>query len=109
MLVWDIPLLDVRTQLSQFEWDSDEDLIVLTAAHIAKVLGRFVSGNVAADEVETWANMIECREDIGFEAQQEETLKDAIICLANPVSQGPLTLGSAQRLTKQLVTPVKGN
>jgi hypothetical protein len=41
-------------------------------------LPRFLKGELSADAVEEWANLIECREDIDFEPELSIYLKGEI-------------------------------
>jgi hypothetical protein len=90
-------LLDCRTpaeellrRLATYPWDS-EVLVHARPEHLLSVLRRFQAGSIGAAEVEEWANAIEMRDDIGFEAESEEVVRDVIHVLANPELAGPLT------------------
>jgi hypothetical protein len=87
------PVADVLSDLSAFGWDSDEELVILEAAHISTVLNRFLSGEISVTDVEDWANAIECREDIGL--LEGAPVADALDELANPLLTRPLTRQSA--------------
>ena len=84
LLTFDRPLGELRQELSKLKWDSENSLIRLSADHVRLVLMRFLKGELSADAVEEWANLIECREDIGFESEFEDVLKDVTFELANP-------------------------
>jgi hypothetical protein len=81
------------SDLSALGWDSDEELVILDAAHISTVLNRLLAGEISVADVEDWANAIECREDIGL--LQGSPVADALDELANPVLTRPLTRASA--------------
>ena len=76
----DVPIADLKIALATLSWD----------AGIAAVLERFVNGDIQAAIAEEWANLVECREDIGFEVGYEEVVADAIYILANPKLAGQL-------------------
>ena len=78
------PLADVKRVLAQYPWDSDEDLVVLTRAHVIAMLRRQVSGQLRSDDLREWAEMVESREDVGFEHGCENVVHQAIFELANP-------------------------
>ena len=81
------PLDAVRASLSLFEWDWEGPPIArLDAREVATVLQRYTAGEVTGDEVETWANLLEGRDDVEFETEAAEAIFD----LANPELQGPL-------------------
>jgi len=83
------PLDEIAAALGELEWDA-EPVVTLTRKHIADVLCRYRAGLLRGDEVERWANLIECREDIDFERGHEPVIADAIFDLSNPDLQGPL-------------------
>ena len=66
-----------------------EVLIYAGPGHLLSVLRRFETGEIGAAEVEEWANAIEIRDDIGFEAESDDVVRDVIHVLANPELAGP--------------------
>lgn len=96
------PLEKVLRELSQVEWDSDEELVTVRPEHVSAVLERFKAGALDAESVERWANSVEGREDIGLEQSHRALLQAVIFELANPSLQGPLTLAVADRWIERL-------
>jgi hypothetical protein len=78
-------------RLATFGWDSDVELAVLTRHHVSRILIRFSAGNLSANEVETWAEAIEGRDDIGLERGHEGSLKQIIFEMAGPSISGELS------------------
>jgi hypothetical protein len=74
----------------------------LSIAHVRNVLLGFLTSRFSAEEVEGWANTIESREDIGFEAPNQKVLKETIFELANPALTQRLTRERAIDLLKVL-------
>ncbi len=96
------PDLDVTVErLREFPWDSDE-LVQLGRGHLISVLTRYVAGRVEGAQVESWAEAIECREDIAFEPGKDEVLRATVHELANPELCGPLSVSSASQLLLRL-------
>jgi hypothetical protein len=92
LLAFDRPLPDLieaLDALDALEW-SDEPAEVLRRKHIAAVVRRFASAALTAQDVERWANLVESREDLGFEPRHEEAIADALFDLGNPDLQGEL-------------------
>jgi hypothetical protein len=85
------PTPEIVSDLASYGWDSEDRLVTLTRAHVVAVLRRFLSGDLAQDQVEEWANAVESREDIAIETAAERLLRDAIFELANPVLTRELT------------------
>jgi hypothetical protein len=94
----------VLAELSAFPWDppSDEPLVVVTAEHFRSVLGRYLSGDISAQDVEDWASCLECREDVGFEPERAELLMDFEFRLASPEINGEISHAAAAEMLKQL-------
>lgn len=83
----EIPLDALGDVLSTFNWDwSEAPLARLDGAAVVAVLRRWARNEISDNDVETWANLIEGREDIAF----EPVAAAAIFDLANPDLQGPL-------------------
>ncbi|QDP22687.1 hypothetical protein [Bradyrhizobium cosmicum] len=86
----DAPIEQLKTKLGTLTWDGDP-VVTLLRSHIAAVLDRYSRGEIDASTVEEWANLVECREDIDFEAGFEELIQAAIFDLANPILNGELS------------------
>jgi len=89
-------------RLSSFGWDSDRDLVTLTKADVCAVLDRHVRGELSADDLVRWAEQVEVREDIGFEAGYEDALFNVIFELANPTIHPEPTSAAARRWLEAL-------
>ncbi len=74
----------LKEELSHFPWDAPEELIVLERGHLEKAINKYLIGQLEENDLVDWANLIELREDIGYEAEYEDLLKDLIFRLANP-------------------------
>ncbi len=88
--------------LRAFPWDADAVLITLTRGHMRAALQKYRNHTLDAAQLEDWANAIECREDIDFEAGYEDTLQQAIFQLANPLLTIPITPQNARLLVAKL-------
>lgn len=86
----DRSLSDLRAALAELPWDSDA-VITMKRDDVAAILRRFESGEIDEHSLEAWADLIEVREDIGFELEHEEAIATAIHKLANPYLHGPVT------------------
>jgi len=78
------PLAAAVTQVRMLPWDSDKALVVLTKRDVSRLLDMYLSGQLVASEVELWADALESRDDIAYEQDAEEVLRDMIFQLANP-------------------------
>jgi len=90
-----------RRRLANFSWDSVEK-VTLTADHIRAVLERLINGQLSEREVEDWADLIECREDIAYEEKMAAAIKQVVFELANPVLSGALNPEKARGLLSKL-------
>jgi hypothetical protein len=93
----------IQQQLDQFGWDSVHDLVILRKEHLLKVLSYYVNEKLNSLEVEKWANAIESREDIGFEEDSIDLIKEIIYELANPQLTEDLTKDRANILKNKLL------
>ena len=81
-------------EISTFEWDVDEPIVTLTRDNLYKVLHKLKNNEFETNLIEDWANALESRDDLTFE---NETVKEVIIELANPILNEPL---DPRRLTE---------
>ena len=77
----------LKNMLSQIGFDSETELVSMSKDDIAEILQRSLDKKISFLELEEWANLIECREDIGFE---DEKTQEMIFKLANPYLYGKL-------------------
>ena len=93
---------ELSKMLSQLEWDYDEQPLIVNASDVRSVIARFLVGEYTAKELEGWANLIECREDLEFEETCFEAIESAIDSLANPALQGEITSESCRSILTSL-------
>lgn len=96
------PVASLVQDLAALPWDAAAELVTLRPVHVTEVLRRFMSGRLAAQEVEAWASAIECREDIALDPAGHAILAAALFDLANPTLQGALTTDIADHWLAQL-------
>jgi len=77
----------LKNMLSEIGFDSETELVSMSRDDIVKILQRSLDKKISFLELEVWANLIECREDIGF---KDEKTQEMIFKLANPYLYGRL-------------------
>lgn len=98
---WSKPINETLDALSQFGFDS-EPLVALKGEHVIKLLSDYVAGKIDESLVERWADAVEVRDDLYYEAEGGDDLKAIIYDLANPLLSGPLTTEEASRMMSTL-------
>lgn len=93
----------LNSKLAKFGWDSNEDLVLLKKEQVLKILNKFLKGKISQVDIENWAEAIECREDIGFEVENEKIIGQIIFDLANSGVTGILSEAKAKMLIKKLI------
>ena len=83
------PIEDLKKYLEGISWDCDTELVLLKSKHLKQMFSLFITEKIKENILEDWANLIEGREDIGFE---NDNIKNIIFELANPVLYGDITL-----------------
>ena len=77
----------LRNMLSQIGFDSETELVYMSRDYMVEILQRSLDKKISFLELEEWANLIECREDIGFE---DKKTQEMVFKLANPYLYGKL-------------------
>ena len=77
----------LKNMLSQIGFDSETELVSMSRDDIVEILQRSLDKKISFLELEGWANLIECREYIGFE---DEKTQEMVFKLANPYLYGKL-------------------
>jgi len=93
------PLKSIMKRLRDFGWDSENELLEVTNAHIVNALQEYLNRKVSGYEIEEWANSIEGREDL----KMKEEIKEVIYILANPC----LTETLSQQVVIKLIGRLK--
>ncbi len=96
------PLDLLSDKLKKLSWDYTGLPVILKTEHLTKILRNCISGKLTVKEVEDWANLIECREDIDYEEINKEKLMATIFKLANPELEGKLSIGVCSILLSNL-------
>jgi len=89
-------------EIQAYPWDADATLVTFTRNHLLAALQKYLGNIVDAAQLEDWANAIECREDVDFEAGHEDMLREAMFQLANPLLTVPITEHSVQVLMAKM-------
>jgi len=100
LLNFKLPIEQAISDLSQFEWDSEVELVSLEAEQIQNVLQLFTQGAISASEVEAWANAIECRDDLKIEPS---LVNEVLHELANPYLTQSLSVERASFWLSQVM------
>ena len=102
LVAFNKPVVVLADSLSKFDWDYEGQPLTVMALQIQEVLKRFLAGEYSAQELEDWANLIECREDLEFEEKKRDEIAYVIYRLANPVLEGEITPDSCEALVATL-------
>ena len=80
----------IKRDLAKIGFNSESELVTITKNTIANIINRIIDKEISYDLLEEWANLIECREDIGYE---DEILQEIIFELANSCLYGEIDEG----------------
>jgi hypothetical protein len=75
---------ELQSLFGSLAWDFDGSPLVMNRGHFRSVLERYLKGGLSSQEIEDWANLVEGREDITFEPDDAELLREVVYELANP-------------------------
>ena len=77
---------DIKNELSKYSWDSVSPIVKIDIQSMIFVLTKYIKGDIT-DELEEWANLVECRDDIEIPL----VIQEFIFELANPEINGDIT------------------
>ena len=78
---------DIKKELSKYSWDSVSPILKIDTQSMIFVLTKYIKGDMSTDELEEWANLVECRDDIEIPS----VIQEFIFELANPEINGDIT------------------
>lgn len=93
---------DLREQLSELPHDYDGQPAVMTKAHMAHALRRFIKGDITATDLEQWDDLVEGRPGIEYQTGYERILEKALFQLSTPDINRPITIAMCWRLLKEV-------
>jgi hypothetical protein len=96
------PIAEAAARLRDFPWDSEIEYVTLSRLDAERVLDAVIEDRLDAPAVCAWANAIEGRDDIGFDADHEDELKEFVFAMANPEINGRLSPEVASRWKARL-------
>ena len=103
LMRFDRPIETLRASLRDFpfDWD-DKPLGILRRPHVVSVLRRWRLGELSDREVEDWADLVELREDLEHDPD-DEAVATAVFVLAHPELEGRLS-EQGPKVLKSLMT-----
>jgi hypothetical protein len=104
LIEYDLPIEPTLRELAEHGWDSKHELVVLERTAVLRILQRYLDGELSADEVADWADLVECREDIGTPEGRGDVVSQVIFRLANPNINGEIT----RQVIEQIQALLKG-
>lgn len=92
---FDDDLYQLEHQLSAFEFDIDDSLVVVTRENLEYSLNSVFNEESLIPKLIHWANILEVRDDIDYKS---EVVQQIIIELANPTLYNEVSLSSINEL-----------
>lgn len=92
-------LAKLQNEIIEYHWDSEIPFLIVSKGDLAKTIQKFIISDTLFLEVENWANLLECRDDIRYEPEE---LKEYIFELANPYLNGEITKERLQDIINEL-------
>ena len=102
------PIAPLLNQLALLPWDSTEELVRVGSADIVAILDRFIDGELSADQVTDWADLLEVRDDVGMDPRHGKALREIIFRLANPNLRDAISLALAVSIRIELLGVDRG-
>ena len=92
-------LSELQNELSQYPWDAEEHVLIVSQRDLTNVIVRCIKNEITIDEIVTWANVIECRDDLDFEVGE---MQEIVFELANPEINGEITKERLEEIINEL-------
>jgi len=79
--------------LAKFGWDPSIEVISVDSHTLIVVLTKYMSGEIDADDLEFWANFIECRDELDY-----TDIEGYIYALADPELMGDISSATIEKM-----------
>lgn len=88
------------SELVKYSYDSDIEYFSVSPLILLQVLELYLTEQITVDDLEDWANFIECRDDLDY-----EEIEDYIYSLANPILVGEINQSRIAKMVEALYHP----
>lgn len=103
LLIFEKPPAPLMRELSAYGWDwPGAPLLVVKKEDLLRLIDRFLSRSIGAEQLQEWAENLELREDVAFDEAEEELLDDMFFRIATPFINEPLTDEAAREMRNEL-------
>ena len=92
-------LSELQNELFQYPWDVEEPILILSKEDFTNVLNRCIENEITFTDLVSWANVIECRDDLDFEVEE---MQEIVFELASPEINGEITRERLQEIINEL-------
>lgn len=99
LVVFKTDLSELQNELSKYSWDIEEPILIISKQDFIKILNRCIENEITFDDLVSWANVIECRDDLDFEVEE---IQEIVFELANPEINGEITKERLQEIINEL-------
>ena len=97
------PVDRMIAELSKLAWDVNEPVAFITPQDVKHILERYLRQELTSSQLTDWADLVECREDVGY-SSHTEVLSDSVFRLANPTLREEITAKLVTELLEALAS-----
>lgn len=99
LILFKVDLSELQNELSQYSWDIEEPILIISKQDFTNVLNRCIENEITFDDLVSWANVIECRDDLDFEVEE---MQEIVFELASPEINGEITKERLREIINEL-------
>jgi hypothetical protein len=103
LIEYEKPIGKTVAELSRFEWDVTEPVAFITPHDVMRILERHLHQELTSSQLTDWADLVECREDVGY-SSHAEVLSDVVFRLANPNLRDEVTANLVAELLEKVAS-----
>jgi hypothetical protein len=89
----------LKRELSYYSWDTEKSYLTITKHQLLNVLMKCIDQTITFQNLEDWADAIECRDDLDFE---NEEIQEIIFELSSPEINGKITKNRLNEIVNNL-------
>ena len=97
LVEYHLPIDFTLAELAKLPWDVHTPLLRMARLDVQNILHRFIAHELSASQVEDWANLVECRDDIDLSGETG-VVTEIISRLANPYLHKPISIALATEI-----------
>ena len=98
----DLTGIEPLEELSRIKKNASSESLRISRSALTQLILRFQSGDIGADELSSWAELLDAADEVVYESGYEEVVGEVLFVLSTPEINHPLSQSQCAELLQSL-------